>query len=242
VTRQAHDEIEEIRSMLAVAMASLIEAIPRSGQILIDQDLEGAEYQILADDETDHRTLEVEERCTALLALHAPVAGELRRVVAMLRLASEVERSMDLVVNVCRVARRIHGHELDADFRGVIVKIAAQTQSLFSSVLDAFLVENEDAESVAERDREVDQTHREFIEAIFRSHNLGRIDLPMAVQMAVTARFYERIGDHAVNCAGIIHYVVTGEYPDGSALRSRRRSFDETPIGGLPRISMGDHR
>ena len=220
--------------MLTLALANLIEAIPRSAQILLDQDLEGAEYQILADDEMDERTIEIEARCTSLLALHAPVAGELRRVVAVMKMAADVERALDLVVNICRVARRIHGHPLDPGLRGLILRMSGQAQMAFNGVLRAFLAENiNEAESVGAVDVDLDQTHRAFIQAIFESHAEGRIDLPIAVQMAVTGRFLERIGDHAVNCAGLIRYVITGDYPNVDVIRPHRRLLDETPIGGV---------
>ena len=70
MNRLAHDELLELRSELLRVTASLVESIPRATQILLDQDLEGAEYQILADDEIDSRLMELEDRCIALMALH----------------------------------------------------------------------------------------------------------------------------------------------------------------------------
>ena len=109
MNRLAHDELLELRSELLRVTASLVESIPRATQILLDQDLEGAEYQILADDEIDSRTMELEDRCIALMALHAPVASELRHAVTIMKMSADIERSADLVVNICKVARRIHG-------------------------------------------------------------------------------------------------------------------------------------
>ena len=65
----------------------------------------------------------------------------------------------------------------------------------------------------------LDGLQREFIQVIFESHAAGRIDLQVAVQLAVVARFYERIGDHAVNIGERVRYVVTGWLPehDGAA-------------------------
>ena len=93
----------------------------------------------MADDEMDARTIAVEERCVALLALQAPVASDLRHVVAALRMSAEIERSADLVVNICKAARRIYGHELDPKLRGTIAKMGEQAQQLYSEAIDAYV-------------------------------------------------------------------------------------------------------
>lgn len=234
MSRVAHEELAELRSELLKVAANLIEGIPRSAHILLDQDLEGAEYQILADDEFDLRTMEIEERCVSLLALHAPVASELRHAVALMKMAGDIERSADLVVNICKVSRRIHGHSLDPKLRGLIEKMAAQAQSLFKHAMESYAsLDVATASAIADMDVFLDQLHRQFIQAIFESHSAGSIDLPIAVQMAITARFYERIGDHAVNCAHFIQYLITGEMPETG--RDRRARLDETPLGGYVR-------
>ena len=108
-----HGELELIRSGITHLAASVIEAIPRATQVLLDNDLEGADYLLLADQDIDSRSLELEERCYQVLALQAPVASDLRQVMAAVKMISEIERSGDLCVNVCKAARRIYGAELD---------------------------------------------------------------------------------------------------------------------------------
>ncbi|MFZ9580890.1 MAG: phosphate signaling complex PhoU family protein, partial [Ilumatobacteraceae bacterium] len=100
MNRHAHEELADLRSEVLRVAANLIESIPRAAQVLLDQDLEGAEYQILADDEFDMRTMMLEERCIALMALHAPVASELRHAVTIMKMSADLERSADLVVNI----------------------------------------------------------------------------------------------------------------------------------------------
>ena len=90
------------------------ETIPRATQVLLDGDLEGAEYLINADDEIDKRSLELEEQCYDMLALQAPMAGDLRQIVAAVKMIGEIERSGDLAVNICKAARRIYGVQLDS--------------------------------------------------------------------------------------------------------------------------------
>ncbi|MBA2644548.1 MAG: hypothetical protein H0U80_03800, partial [Solirubrobacterales bacterium] len=126
-----HRELDEIREAIAKLSAGVTEAIPRATEIMLKQDLEGAEYMILGDDEVDAKSVELEERCYSVLALQSPVAGDLRQVVSALRIIAEVERSADLAVNICKAARRIYGHQLDPRLRGIIQKMGSQASQLF---------------------------------------------------------------------------------------------------------------
>jgi len=227
VNRLAHDELLDLRSELLRVTASLVESIPRATQILLEQDLEGAEYQILADDEFDSRTMELEDRCIALMALHAPVASELRHAVTIMKMTADIERSADLVVNLCKVARRIHGIQLDPKMRGLIGRMGTQAQILFRHAIQAYAdLDLPMAKAVDDMDLFLDYLHRQFIESIFESHSAGTIDLSVAIQMAVTARFYERIGDHAVNVAHFVCYLITGEIPPAGDHRRGGRIGD----------------
>jgi len=234
VNRLAHDELLELRSELLRVTASLVESIPRATQILLDQDLEGAEYQ-MADDEIDSRAMELEDRCIALMALHAPVASELRHAVTIMKMTADIERSADLVVNICKVARRIHGIQLDPKMRGLIGRMGTQAQILFRHAIQAYAdLDLPMAKAVDDMDLFLDYLHRQFIESIFESHSAGTIDLSVAIQMAVTARFYERIGDHAVNVAHFVQYLITGEIPPGGDhRRGGRLGEGEEKVEGL---------
>ncbi|HRE03123.1 MAG TPA: PhoU domain-containing protein, partial [Ilumatobacteraceae bacterium] len=82
-------------------------SIPRATDILLSGDLEGADFVIRGDDEIDARSLDLEERCVEILTLQSPVAVDLRQVLAAMRMIAEIERSADLVANICKAARRI---------------------------------------------------------------------------------------------------------------------------------------
>ncbi len=210
-----HGELEQARSELARLAALVVELVPRATAVLLDGDLEGAEYIIRGDADIDQRCVDLEEQCLRILALQAPVATELRQVVALMKMIAEVERSADLIANICKAARRIYGHELDPKLRGIINRMSEQAQQLYTAAIEAF-VENDDAMAAAldDMDAYLDALQKQFIQAIFESHAAGRIDLQVAVQLAVVARFYERIGDHAVNIAERVRFVITGWMPD----------------------------
>ena len=210
-----HNDLENARSQIVRMAAMVTETIPRATQVLLDGDLEGADLIIRADAELDERAVDVEEHCVQILALQAPVASELRQVVAILRMVADVERSGDLIANICKAARRIYGHELDPRLRGVISRMGDQAQMLYRAAIESF-VENDDAKAAAldDMDAYLDALQKQFIQTIFESHSAGRIDLQVAVQLAMVARFFERIGDHAVNIAERVRFVVTGWVPD----------------------------
>jgi phosphate transport system protein len=225
--RGFHQQLDDLRDAIASLAATVTEQVPRATDILLSQDLEGAEYLILGDDEMDAKALQLEERCYEVLALQSPVASDLRRVVAALRIIADVERSSDLTVNICKAARRIYGQRLDPRLRGIIQKMGTQARQLFKEATEAYLTDDAiRAAALADMDVYLDHLQREFVQAIFQSHSEGTIDLQVAVQLAVVARFYERIGDHAVNIGERVRFLVTGwvHERDGAARYSERQA------------------
>jgi phosphate transport system protein len=223
--RGFHAELDSIREGLTRLAASVTEAIPRATQVLLDGDLEGADYMLLADREIDARALELEERCYQVLALQAPVASDLRQVIAAVKMISEIERSGDLAVNICKAARRIYGHELDPRLRGTISRMSEQAHQLFRFAIDAYVDADVPlAAAIGDMDDMLDRLQVELIQQIFESHADNRLDLQVGIQLALVARFFERLGDHAVNIGNRVRYMVTGWLPghdEGVALRSR---------------------
>jgi phosphate transport system protein len=226
--RGFHLELDKVRMELARLAAAVIEAIPRATAVLLNGDLDGANALIQHDDEIDSLSIELEERCYQLLALQAPVAGDLRQLVAIVKMVGDIERSADLTVNICKAARKIYGHDLDPRMRGLISRMSEQAQQLFSAALESF-EENDAAKAAAidDMDSFLDGLQREFVRTIFESHADTRIDLQVAIQMAMVARFYERIGDHAVNIGERVQYIVTGWLPEHTGA-ARFRSGNDT--------------
>jgi phosphate transport system protein len=225
-----HHELDEVRTELVRLAASVIEAIPRATAVLLNGDLDGADALIRLDDEIDAHSIDLEERCYQLLALQAPVAGDLRQLVAIVKMIGEIERSADLTVNICKAARRIYGHELEPRLRGLVSRMSEQAQQLFVAALESF-EENDVAKAAAldDMDSFLDSLQRQFVQAILESHAEKQIDLQVAIQLAVVARFYERIGDHAVNIGDRVRYLVTGWLPEQ---KGAQRYRDNT--GGIP--------
>jgi len=118
--------------------------------------------------------------------------------------------------------------------RGLVLKMSDQARPLFSEATSSYhAADASRAAAIDDMDAFLDDLQRQFIQAIFESHAAGRIDLQVAIQLAVVARFYERIGDHAVNMGEKVRFQVTGWLPEQSgAARHRERSLqDPTPVG-----------
>lgn len=231
--RGFHQQLDDARNELAQLMAMVIERISRATAIVLNLDLEGASQLIEDDDEMDARSITLEDKCYQMLALQAPVAGDLRQVVGIVKMAGEVERSADLTVNIAKVARRVYGHELDPRVRGLIARMGEQAAQLFTAALESFK-ENDDAKAAAidDMDSYLDGLQREVVRTILEQHAGADLDLQVAIQTAMLARFYERIGDHAVNIGERVRFLVTGWLPEHHGSERFRRKED---TGEIPR-------
>ncbi|MFM8601553.1 MAG: phosphate signaling complex protein PhoU [Actinomycetota bacterium] len=230
-----HQELDEVRAELARLAASVIEAISRATLVLLDGDLEAANRLIEDDDEIDSYSIDLEERCYQLLALQAPGAGDLRQLVAIVKMVGEIERSADLTVNIAKASRRIYGHELDPKVRGLVARMGEQAQQLFTAALEAF--EESDAAKAAaidDMDSFLDGLQRELVRRILETHADSEIDLQVAIQLAMVARFYERIGDHAVNIGERVRYLVDGWMPEHKGAARFKKRTDDTGEMNLP--------
>ncbi len=214
-----HRALDELTAGVLRLGAMACETIPRGTEVLLDNNLPGAQAVIDNDDELDALTLELEERCFQIIALQAPMAGELRRIIAISKLVAEIERSADLMVNICKASRRMYGAELTPRIRGVLSSMSKEANKLLRLSLDAFADENVSlATALGDIDDTLDQLNRDIVEEIFSAHAAEQIDLAAAVQLALIARYYERIGDHAVNIGERVTYMVTGWLPEHNGM------------------------
>jgi phosphate transport system protein len=223
--RSFHTRLDGIKDGITRLAAGVIETIPRATQILLDADLEGAEYVILADDAVNERAAQLEESCYQLLALQSPMASDLRAIVAAVKIIGDIERSADLVVNLCKATRRMYPCRLDPKLRGLVARMGEQAQQLFKYALDAYVEGDAPlASAIGDMDDLLDRLQVQFVAQIFESHQTESIPLQVAVQLALVARFYERIGDHAVNIADRVRYMVTGDLADNDREDRMRRA------------------
>lgn len=230
-----HRELDELAAGVLRLGALACETIPRGTEAVLGGNLSDAQQLIDEDDVIDELTVELEERCYSIIALQAPMAGELRRIITISKLVAEIERSADLMVNICKASRRMYGAELSPEIRGVLAGMAKEANKLLRLSLDAFADENVSlASALGDIDDELDQLNRDIVGAIFEAHAAGQIDLGAAVQLALIARYYERIGDHAVNIGERVTYMVTGWMPEHNGMLRAKSNRAEDKGGETP--------
>lgn len=227
-----HQDLDEIRDEIVQLGALVREFIPRGTEVLLAGDMGGALDLIDADDELDALTLRIEQKCYTVLARQQPMASDLRGIVTAVWLTGELERSGDLMVNVAKAARRIYGATLDPRLRGLIERMSEEASRLISLSLDAYVERDASlGAALGDIDDALDALHGDYIEAIFDAHSADSLGLQPAVQLALVGRYYERIGDHAVNIGQRVQYMVTGWLPEqtGAARLRARESFTIEP-------------
>jgi phosphate transport system protein len=211
------DQLARLRDDVVRLGVMTCETIGKGTAALLDRDLAAAQRLIDDDDEIDVLTLEIDEACYQLLALQNPMARDLRLIMSALRMASELERSADLMVNVAKAFRRIYEVEMTPEIRGLVEDMSIEAAAITQKAIDAFVTGDAGlASALDDIDDRLDDLQRDFVEAVFSSHLSNHLDMRSAVQLALIARYYERIGDHAVNMGERISYMVTGWLPEHS--------------------------
>lgn len=230
-----HESLDKLRSDIVRLGALTVETVGRGTAALLDRDLHAAQLLIDGDDVIDMLTISIEEDCYRLLALQQPMARDLRFIICSLRLTSELERSADLMVNICKAARRIYDVNIDPKVRGLIEDMSLEAASLTRKAIDSFAESDEGlASALDDIDDRLDDLQVAFVEAVFSTHEASQLNLRSAVQLALIGRYYERIGDHAVNIGERVTYMVTGWLPEHAAvarveLRNRTGILPERP-------------
>lgn len=176
--------------------ALVIDGIPASTEALLSGDASVASTLAAREVVIDDLYRECENIIVELLALQAPVASELRYFLAVLRLVPELERSHDLVEHISRRGARGIGEKLTPRTRGLVERMGALAAEMWEMTGEAWTKRDlAQVEAVARRDNEMDELHVALVGELAN----GASELPVAMDMALVARFYERLGDHAVN-------------------------------------------
>jgi phosphate transport system protein len=210
-----HHHLDEIKIDILRLGAMVTERIPWGTDILLSGNLKGAEALIKGDDELDALYWDIEERCYRVLTLQQPMASDMRAIVTAIRMNSEIERSGDLMVNIAKAARRIYGAQFDPRIRGLIQRMSDEARRLFQMAMDAYAELDEGkAAAINDIDDALDSLQKDYIKTIFEIGAEDRSDLQVVVQLALVGRYYERVGDHAVNIGERVHYMITGWLPE----------------------------
>jgi phosphate transport system protein len=206
------NEITQLRGLIA-EMGGLAEtAIAKAIEALIRHDEELGQRVVADDAKLDALEAEVDQLAVRIIALRAPMADDLRDVIAALKISGVVERIGDYAKNI---AKRVGEIERQKNFEPLtlIPTMAEIAQGMVRDVLNAFAARDQHlAINVIERDEKLDN----FYNSIFRNLVAHMMENPAtissAAQLLFVARNLERIGDHATNVAEMVYYAETGAY------------------------------
>jgi phosphate transport system protein len=208
-----HGQLDSIIAELVSMTYAVREATQRATDALLSADAGVAEEVIAADDVIDRRREEVEEHSFELLARQQPVAGDLRVLVAALRMVGELERMGDLAVHVAKVARlRYPGKAVPTEVEETIRAMARAAEDMVETA--ARVVDHRDvraARRLEEMDEEMDRLRRVIFGSLLSEEWDAGVE--PAIDVALLGRYYERIADHAVSMGRRMVYLVTGENP-----------------------------
>lgn len=207
------DQLDSIRDDL-LSMTRLVgEAVSHATRALLDGDARIAEQVISADVAIDELRVRIENRSFELLSLQNPVAGDLRMLVASLRMVSEFERMGDLAVHIAKIARlRVPEVAVPAEVVPTIARMAAVAEVMIAKV--GHVIADSDiaaAEELEQVDEEMDRLRRSSFRELLGSD--WKYGVEPAVDIALLGRYYERIADHTVSIARRVVFLVTGEQP-----------------------------
>jgi len=206
--RHFADELEQLKHRLLTMGGLAEERVRLAVRSLVERDAALMTHVIAGDGELNRFHVEIDDRCFKLLALHQPMAGDLRTIVAAVKINSDLERVGDLAVNIAEAAQRYVTHPPVKPLVD-IPRMADLAQAMLHDALDAFVSRNIDvAQSVLDRDDLLDELKNQ----VFRELLTYMLGDPRTVEpgidLILISRHMERVGDHATNIAEDVIFIV----------------------------------
>jgi phosphate transport system protein len=197
-------ELEAIEAKVIELFAMVAEDLPGATQALLSGNNELVRKLVERDKVIDALYQEIEQLVNREILLQAPVASDLRFLLSVLRIVPELERSHDLVVDIATRADHVLGEDLSPRCRGIIERMGGLASDMWRQAVDSWYQRDRSAVDVInERDDEMDELYASLIAELAS----GQMALPVTMAMTLVARFYERLGDHAVNIARRVVYL-----------------------------------
>ena len=210
--REYHDQLAELHRRVNEMGTVVIDGVRDATTALLLGDTDLAARVVAADSTIDRLYPLVESDVFDVVARQGPVARDLRFVISTFRVAANVERCGDLVASIARRAERLERGALTEPVRIVIEEMGAAAGATFARSMEAYAVLDPDlAATVNAMDDRVDELQR----ALLRELVAPPADVESVIDLALVARFYERVGDHGVAIAERVRFVALGEMDAG---------------------------
>ncbi len=216
-----HEQLSALTELLGEMCGLSGTAMERATRALLQADLVLAEQVITDHDQITAMSHRAAESAFVLLALQAPVAGDLRSIVGSIQIVADIDRMGALALHVAKIARRRHPqHALPEEVNGYFSEMGRVAVELGNSAQEVLLSRDpEKAARIREEDDAMDDLHRHLFTVLMdRDWKHG---VAAAVDVTLLGRFYERFADHAVEVARRVIFQVTGELPDDNLYAAR---------------------
>ena len=226
-TVKAFDEdLAELRGLVS-AMGGLAEAaIDGAIAALVRRDEEGAARVVREDERIDRIEADLDRLVMRVIALRAPLADDLREVLAVLRIAGVIERMGDYAKNIAKRVPLLHDSRHIKPV-SLLPAMARAVSEMVRNVLDAFAARDADlAVKVCESDRGIDDFYNSLFRALLTHMMENPQTITEATHLLFIAKNLERIGDHATNIAEMVYFAATGD-----RIGERRRGTDPLLVG-----------
>src|SRR6202051_4430964 len=209
-----HDQLEALTAQLGEMCGKAGVAMERATQALLQADLMLSEQVITDHEQISAMSVRAEEAAFVLLALQAPVAGDLRAIVSSIQIVADVDRMGALALHVAKISRRRHPqHALPEEVNGYFAEMGRVAVELGNSAQEVLVTRDpEKAARIREEDDAMDDLHRHLFTVLMdREWKHG---VAAAVDVTLLGRFYERFAAHAVEVARRIIFQATGRFPE----------------------------
>ena len=211
MTRHFQREIDRLKRNMLSLSALVEESVHMAVRSILERDEQLANQVVERDSEIDQVEVEVEEDCLKIMALHQPVAIDLRFLIAVLKINNDLERIGDLAVNIaerCISLAKLPMKEIVFDVQAM----ADIAKSMLRRSLDALVnLDVRLAEDVGADDNKIDAMHRDTYTVIKKAILDDPSQVDQLIHMLAVSRHLERIADHATNIAEDVIYMINGE-------------------------------
>ncbi|MFO7871727.1 MAG: phosphate signaling complex protein PhoU [Kiritimatiellia bacterium] len=211
MTQRLQKEIENLKKKLLTLCSVVEKAVMLATKAVEEDDSKLAEQVIKDDVNIDNSEVELEEDCLKILALYQPVAVDLRIIVAILKINSDLERIGDLAVNVAERVSHIGSGKPTPEKFGFPAMMEHVTQMLRNGIDAMVKMDEELAYSVCAADDKVDEMNRRSYELAESMIGDKDISVKTLIDLLSVSRHLERIADHATNIAEDVVYMIEGE-------------------------------
>jgi phosphate transport system protein len=206
-------QLAEAEGLVVDTAGLVLQQLDRTLRTLETRDNALADVVISGDDAVDERYIEIEQRILTLLATQAPVASDLRLVSAMLHMNIHLERMADLCTNIAKFVKFSKTGPYSEEIVQEIIEMGRQASRMLETAIASFTErELSKALSLLEMDQTINRLNRNLFKQVARQFVGDEDEVEWGTRMVLISRQLERMGDHAVDIAEQVAFMITGEF------------------------------